>query len=183
YDLMKRGMGLNDDELHEVYAGWNQGELKGYLVEITSHIFSKKDEKTGNRLIDEILDVAKQKGTGLWASQSALELQVPTPTIDAAVTMRNLSVRESERRAVSAVLPWSMSSHPGDAEAFLQKLGRALFVGTIITFAQGLALLKAASEKYAYGLDLSAVARIWRGGCIIRAAMLEDIRRAYHNQP
>ncbi len=92
YDLMKRGLGLNDDELQEVYALWNKGELNGYLVEITSHIFSKQDEKTGKRLIDEILDMAKQKGTGMWTSQSAMELQVPIPTIDLAVGMRDLSV-------------------------------------------------------------------------------------------
>ena len=99
YDLMKRGLGLNDDEVREVYALWNKGELNGYLVEITSHIFSKQDEKTGKRLIDEILDVAKQKGTGMWTSQSAMELQVPIPTIDLAVAMRDLSVFAKERRA------------------------------------------------------------------------------------
>ncbi len=104
YDLMKRGLGLNDDELHEVYALWNKGELNGYLVEITSHIFSKQDEKTGKRLIDEILDVAKQKGTGMWTSQSAMELQVPIPTIDLAVAMRDLSVFEKEREQAGAIL-------------------------------------------------------------------------------
>ena len=183
YDLMKRGLGLSDDELHEFYAGWNHGELEGYLLEITSHIFSTKDGKAGPRLIDEIRDVARQLGTGMWTSQSAMELQVPVPTIDVAVAMRNLSVLESERTAASAVLQRPAPPFPGDRETFLKQLGRALFVGTIITYAQGLALLAAASEKYAYGLDLSAVVRIWRGGCIIRAAVLEDIRGAYHSQP
>ena len=103
YDLMKRGLGLNDDEMHEVYALWNKGELNGYLMEITSHIFSKQDEKTGKRLIDEILDVAKQKGTGMWTSQSAMELQVPIPTIDLAVAMRDLSVFAKEREQASAI--------------------------------------------------------------------------------
>jgi 6-phosphogluconate dehydrogenase len=182
YDLMKRGLGLSDDELHEFYAGWNHGELAGYLVEITAEIFSKPDEKTGRRLIDEILDVAKQKGTGTWTSESALELQVPIPTIDAAVAMRNLSGLEGERASAAAALPRSSRPFPGDRGVFLQQLGRALFAGTIITYAQGLALLSAASRKYAYDLDLSAVARIWRGGCIIRAAVLEHIREAYHNQ-
>jgi 6-phosphogluconate dehydrogenase len=92
YDLMKRGWGMNDDEVGEVYTSWNKGELNGYLVEITGHIFSKQDKKTGKRLIDEILDVARQKGTGMWTSQSAMELQVPIPTIDLAVAMRDLSV-------------------------------------------------------------------------------------------
>ena len=103
YDLMKRGLGMNDDEMHEVYASWNKGELNGYLVEITSHIFSKQDEKTGKRLIDEILDVAKQTGTGLWTSQSAMELQVPIPTIDLAVAMRDMSVFEKERKQASGM--------------------------------------------------------------------------------
>jgi 6-phosphogluconate dehydrogenase len=183
YDLMKRGLGLSDDELHSFYAEWDQGELKGYLVEITGHIFSIQDEKTGHRLIDEILDVAKQNGTGMWTSESALELQVPVPTIDAAVAIRNLSVLESERATANASLPRPTLPFSGDRGTFLPRLGRALFAGTIITYAQGMAVLKAASEKYAYGLDLSAVARIWRGGCIIRAAVLEHIREAYHNQP
>src|SRR5580704_6175004 len=165
YDLMKRGLGLSDDELHSFYAEWDQGELKGYLVEITGHIFSIQDEKTGHRLIDEILDVAKQNGTGMWTSESALELQVPIPTIDAAVAMRTLSVLESERTAASTAFPWPALPFPGDRGAFLQRLSRALFAGTIITYAQGMAVLKAASEKYGYDLDLSAVARIWRGGC------------------
>jgi 6-phosphogluconate dehydrogenase len=183
YDLMKRGLGLSDDELHEFYAGWNQGESEGYLLEIIGQIFSTRDVKRGPRLIDEIRGVAQQLGTGTWTSQSALELHVPIPTIDAAVAMRNLSVLESERSAASAALARPALPFPGDREAFLKQLSRALFAGTVITYAQGLALLAAASDKYAYGLDLSAVARIWRGGCIIRTAVLEDIRGAYHNQP
>jgi 6-phosphogluconate dehydrogenase len=183
YDLMKRGLGMSDDELHEFFAGWNQGELEGYLVEITAQIFSKKDDKTGRRLIDEIRGVARQLGTGMWTSQSALELGVPIPTIDAAVAMRNLSVLEAERSSAGAALPRSTPPFAGDREAFLRQLGRSLFAGTIIAYAQGMAVLKAASEKYKYGLDLSAVARIWRGGCIIRSALLEDIRGAYRNQP
>jgi 6-phosphogluconate dehydrogenase len=112
-----------------------------------------------------------------------MDLGVPIPTIDAAVAMRNLSALESERTAASSALPRPARRFGGDRGAFLQQIGRALFAGTIIVYAQGLAVLKAASEKYGYGLDLSAVARIWRGGCIIRAAALEDIRRAYHDQP
>ncbi len=183
YDVMKRGLGLSDDELHEFYAGWNHGELAGYLVEITGHIFSQQDEKTGRRLIDEILDVAQQNGTGAWTSQSALELQVPIPTIDAAVAIRNLSGLKGERTTASAALQRPVRALPGEARVFLEQLRGALFAGTIIAYAQGLALLKSASEKYGYGLDLSAVARIWRGGCIIRSAVLEHVRDAYLNQP
>ena len=159
YDLMKRGLSMNDDEMGEAYALWNKGELNGYLVEITSHIFSRQDEKTGKRLLDEILDVAEQKGTGMWTSQSAMELQVPIPTIDLAVAMRDLSVFAREREQASA-----------------------LFAGIILTYAQGMALLSVASDKYKYHLDLEAVARIWRGGCIIRAALLEDICAAFHTR-
>jgi 6-phosphogluconate dehydrogenase len=179
YDLMKRGWGLNDDEVREVYALWNEGELNGYLVEITSHIFSKPDEKTGKRLIDEILDVAKQKGTGMWTSQSAMELQVPIPTIDLAVAMRDLSVFAKEREQAGAIYQRSIRRFTGDRDTFLPQLGRALFAGMIIIYAQGLALLVVASSKYKYHLDFEAVTRIWRGGCIIRAALLEDICAAF----
>ena len=180
YDLMKRGLGLNDDELHDVFSAWNNGELNGYLMEITSHIFSKVDETTGQRLIDEILDVAKQKGTGMWTSQSAMELQVPIPTIDLAVAMRDLSVFAKERERASAIYQRSQRRFTGDHDTFLTQLGRALYAAMIITYAQGLALLVVASDKYEYHLDLEAVARIWRGGCIIRAALLEDICAAFH---
>jgi 6-phosphogluconate dehydrogenase len=180
YDLMKRGLGLNDDELHEVYALWNKGELNGYLVEITSHIFSKQDEKTGKRLIDEILDVAKQKGTGMWTSQSAMELQVPIPTIDLAVAMRDLSVFEKEREQASTIYQRPIQRFTGDRDTFIKQLGRALYAAIVIAYSQGMALLTVASGKYGYQFDLEAVARIWRGGCIIRSALLEDICAAFH---
>ncbi len=180
YDLMKRGLGLNDNELHDVFSTWNNGELNGYLMEITSHIFAKQDGRTGKKLIDEILDVARQKGTGMWTSQSAMELQVPIPTIDLAVAMRNLSVFAEERRLASAIYPRSEQRLTGDRNTFLVQLGRALFAGVITVYAQGMALLVVASNNYEYHLDLEAVARIWRGGCIIRAALLEDICAAFH---
>jgi len=182
YDVMKRGWGMNDDEVGDVYAAWNKGELNSYLVEITGHIFSKKDAKTGKRLIDEILDVAKQKGTGMWTSQSAMELQVPIPTIDLAVAMRDLSVFEKERAQADAIYQRPIRRFKSDRDTFVKQLGYALFAGMIITYAQGMALLAVASVKYKYHLDLEAVARIWRGGCIIRAALLEDIRAAFHSK-
>jgi 6-phosphogluconate dehydrogenase len=180
YDLMKRGLGMKDDKMSEVYALWNKGELNSYLVEITSHIFSKQDEKTGKRLIDEILDVAKQKGTGMWTSQSAMELQVPIPTIDLAVAMRDLSVFEEQREIASAVLHRPRRRFSGDRDTLLTQLRGALYAAMIITYAQGLAVLAAASDKFEYNLNLEAVARIWRGGCIIRAGLLEDICAAFH---
>ena len=180
YDLMKRGLALSDDQLREVFSAWNKGELNGYLMEITSHIFSKVDERTGQRLIDEILDVAKQKGTGMWTSQSAMELQVPIPTIDLAVAMRDLSVFVKEREQSSAIYQRSIRQFNNGRDTFLAQLSHALFAGMIIIYAQGLALLAVASDKYDYHLDLEAVARIWRGGCIIRAALLKDICAAFH---
>ena len=182
YDLMKRGLALNDDQLRDVYSEWNNGELNGYLMEISSHIFGKVDEKTGRRLIDEILAVAKQKGTGMWTSQSAMELQVPIPTIDLAVAMRDLSVFARERGQASALYQHPQRRFTGDPKTFRAQLSRALFAGVILTYAQGLALLSVASDKYEYHLDLEAVARIWRGGCIIRAALLEDICAAFHTR-
>jgi 6-phosphogluconate dehydrogenase len=183
YDLMKRSLSMNDDEMGETYALWNKGELNGYLVEITGHIFSRQDEKTGKRLLDEILDVAEQKGTGMWTSQSAMELQVPIPTIDLAVVMRDLSVFEGQRKKASVILRRPLRSLRGDRDAFLTSLRGALYAAMILTYAQGLAVLTAASDKLEYHLNLEAVARIWRGGCIIRAALLEDICAAFRAQP
>jgi 6-phosphogluconate dehydrogenase len=179
YDLMKRGLGATDDELHDVYDRWNREELNSYLVEITAHIFTQIDEKTGKRLIDVILDEAKQKGTGMWASQDAMDLQVPIPTIDVAVAMRNLSAFETERKEANRVLTRPIRRFEGDRQMFIGQLRGALYAGMIITYAQGMALLVMASAKHQYDLDLEAVARIWRGGCIVRAALLEDIRAAF----
>jgi 6-phosphogluconate dehydrogenase len=180
--LLKRGLGLTNDDLHDVYAEWNKGKLTGYLMEITANIFLRVDDKTGNRLVDEIRDEARQKGTGMWASQDALELQVPVPTIDMAVAMRNMSALKAERVAASQVLKGPAPTPPEDRETFMEHLREALYAGMIITYAQGMAQLRAASEAYDYGLNLEGVARIWRGGCIIRAKLLEDMRAAYHAQ-
>lgn len=183
YDLMKRGLGLSDDELHDVYSTWNNSELNSYLIEITDHTFTQVDEQTGKRLIDEILDVAKQNGTGMWTSQSAMKLQVPAPTIDAAVGMRDISMLEKEREEASRILPRPIRRLEGDHQMFIGQLRSALYTGMIITYAQGMALLAVASIKHNYHLDLEAVARIWRGGCIIRAALLGDICAAFHAKP
>jgi 6-phosphogluconate dehydrogenase len=183
YDLMKRGLGLNDDELHAVYHRWNQAELNGYLMEITANIFLHVDEKTGKRLIDVILDAAKQKGTGKWTSQDAMDLQVPVPTIDIAVAMRNMSAFEEERVAASKALSGPKPTFSGDRQSFINQLRNALYAAMIVTYSQGMVQLRHASEAHDYDLNLESVARIWRGGCIIRAAVLEDIRTAYRKQP
>jgi 6-phosphogluconate dehydrogenase len=183
YDLLKRGLNFSDDQLHDVYNDWNNGDLNSYLLEITSKIFTKTDEKTGKRLIDEILDVARQKGTGMWTSQSAMELQVPIPTIDIAVSMRDLSAYESQREKACKTIYRPLRQFNGDKGIFLSQLHHALYTGTIIAYAQGMAVLAVASEKYRYHLNLEEVARIWRGGCIIRSALLKDIQEAFHMRP
>lgn len=182
YDLMKRGLGLNNNQLGDVFAKWNAGDLKGYLVDITSHIFNKIDE-TGQRPIDMILGRVKQKGTGMWTSQIARELQVPIPTIDLAVTMRDFSAYTKEREHADEIYKNpARRFNMDDLNAFIIELGHALFTAIIIVYAQGLSLLAVASDKYDYHLDLEAIARIWRAGCIIRTALLDDIYAAFREQ-
>ena len=183
YDLMKRGLGLDSGQLQAVYENWNRTELASYLVEITARIFHQLDDKTGKPLVELILDQAAQKGTGKWTAQEAMDLQTPVPTINAAVAMRDLSGQKSERVAASQILGGAARAFSGNRESFILQLQNALYAGMIVTFAQGLALLRAASQAYNYGLNLESVARLWRGGCIIRADLLEDIRSAYASQP
>jgi 6-phosphogluconate dehydrogenase len=183
YDLMKRGLGLTNDELHSVYERWNQGELSSYLMEITAKIFQQPDERTGKRLIDMILDQARQKGTGKWTSCDAMDLQIPTPTIDAAVIARDLSGQKSERETASRILQRPGPAFKGERKTFIDQIRDALYVSMIITYGQGMSLLQGASRAYGYDLNLEAVARIWRGGCIIRAVLLNDIRKACQNRP
>ncbi|MGA8573204.1 MAG: NADP-dependent phosphogluconate dehydrogenase [Desulfobaccales bacterium] len=182
YDLMKRGLGLGPEELHDIYAAWNEEELNSFLVEITARIFLKKDGQTGKPLIDLIRDEAKQKGTGMWTSWEAMDLQVATPNIDIAVVMRDLSGYRKQRMAMAQAMAGPKPAFSGDRGRFVAKLKNGLYAGMIVVYAQGLALLKRASRMYAYGLELETVARIWRGGCIIRAALLEDIRAAFQER-
>ncbi len=179
YDLMKRGLNLSNDEMGKTFKSWNDAELNSYLVEITSHIFAKVDDKTHKKLVDEIVAVAQQNGTGLWTSQSAMELQVPDPTIDLAVAMRDLSVLVNDRKQANEFYKREIHALDVNKNDFLKKLKGALFTGMILTYAQGMSILTVASQKFNYRLDMEAVARIWRGGCIIRATLLEDFREAY----
>ncbi len=183
YDLFQRGLGLSDDELGQVFSDWNQTELNGYLIEITAEIFRKVDEATGKRLVDVVLDAAHQLGTGMWTTQDALALHVPTPTIDTAVVMRNLSGREDQRHAISREYGSPIRRIPLPRSQVINQTQRALYAATVLTYAQGFAQLQAASDAYKYNLDPSAIARIWRGGCIIRSRVLEPIRAAYQQQP
>ncbi len=183
YDLMKRGLGMGPDELHAVYDRWNKEELNSYLIEITSDIFLQKDDKTGQPLIDVILDEAKQKGTGEWTAWDALDLQVPTFNIDTAVMMRDMSAYKNQREKAVHMLKGPSPRFEGERDPIIRQIKNALYAGMIITYAQGLALLAKASKTYQYNLNLETVARIWRGGCIIRAALLEDIRSAHKSNP
>jgi 6-phosphogluconate dehydrogenase len=183
YDLMKRGLGLTDDELSDVFEKWDGQTFHAYLLEITTRIFRHVDENTGKRLIDEILDEARQKGTGKWTSQAAMDLQVPVPVIDAAVAMRDLSAFKEEREAASRILNEPTVEFKGPRHRVLEQLERALYASILIAYAQGMVLLQAASSAYEYTLNLSEVARIWRGGCIIRSALLEDILMSLKSRP
>ncbi len=183
YDMMKRALNLPDDRLQEIYSEWNRAELGGFLMEITADIFREVDEKTGKRLVEVILDSARQLGTGRWTSQDAMDLNVPVPTIDAAVAMRNLSSHQLERAAITGTQGSPVSPYQGDREAFIGRLRRALYAASILTYSQGMDLLRAASREYQYDLRLEEIARIWRGGCIIRAEVLSDIQKAYEAQP
>ena len=183
YDLMKRGLGMEAGTMRDTFDSWNNSELNSYLIETTALVLGRKDEKTGRPLVDMIKDTARQKGTGKWASQDAMELQSPLPVIDTSVTMRDLSDYDHERAEAAAALTGPRCKFDGDQSTFLSQLREALYAGMIATYAQGMALLRRSSDVRGYGLSLEAVARIWRGGCIIRAAVLEDIRAAYKKRP
>jgi 6-phosphogluconate dehydrogenase len=183
YDILHRGLGLSAEELHDTFAAWNEGELQSYLIEITRDIFGKMDEETGKPLVDVVLDEAQQKGTGKWTSQNALDLGAPTQTINAAVESRIISAYKEERVAASEVLEGPTATFRGDRKALTNDVRDALYAAKICSYAQGMALLRAASEEYDYGLELGGIARIWRGGCIIRARFLNDITAAYRRDP
>jgi 6-phosphogluconate dehydrogenase len=183
YDLLRRGMGISDDRMGDLFDQWNKEELNSYLVEITADIFRRVDEVTGRRLVDVVLDAARQLGTGMWTSQDALSLHVPTPTIDIAVAMRNLSGLEDEREEMARKYDAPAQVYQGKSNELILSARSALYAAMILTYSQGFAQLGVASETYGYNLDLSAVGRIWRGGCIIRSALLEPIVSAYQSQP
>ena len=183
YDLLSRGAGLSAAELHQIFADWNRGELSSYLIKITADIFAKVDEETGKPLVDVILDEAKQKGTGKWTSQNALDLGVPTPTTNVAVIARIISAYKEERARASKVLSGPSPKYEGDRERLIRALRAALYAAKICSYAQGFALLRAASTEYDYNLPLADIARIWRGGCIIRAQFLDKIRAAFERDP
>ncbi|NPV66882.1 MAG: NADP-dependent phosphogluconate dehydrogenase [Anaerolineae bacterium] len=179
YDLLKRVGSTTSEELQALFSAWNAAELNSYLIEITATIFARRDPETGQYLVELILDEAQQKGTGKWTSQNALDLGVPVHTINAAVDSRIISALKSQRLAAEALLPGPQPQPPLDRATFIEQVRQALYAAMLCAYAQGLAQLQAGSQEYDYGLNLAEIARIWRGGCIIRAALLEDIRRVY----
>ncbi len=183
YDVMKNGLKMENTEMSDIFKEWNYGSVASYLVEITADILEKEDKQEGGFLIDHILDSAKQKGTGKWTSQLAMDFQAPVPTIDTAVSMRHLSAFKTERVKADSVLKGPVAQIEEDKATFIKKLENALFFGMLITYAQGFELLRIASDEKGYNLNLSDVARIWRGGCIIRSEMLNDFMKAYKSVP
>jgi 6-phosphogluconate dehydrogenase len=183
YDILRRGAGATSDELHRVFEEWNKAELNSYLVEITSAIFAYSDPDTGRPLVDLILDEAEQKGTGKWTSQNALDLGVPTHTVNAAVEGRIISALKDERLTAEKTFEGPDTALHGNREALFGQVRSALYASILTAYAQGMALMQAASREYHYDLNIEAIARIWRGGCIIRAGLLEDIRQVYRASP
>jgi 6-phosphogluconate dehydrogenase len=183
YDILKRGAGFTDRQLHDLYSEWAESELNSFLMEITAAIFAQEDTKGQGRLIDKILDEARQKGTGKWTSQDAMDLQSPVLTVHAAVAMRHMSALKDEREAAEKRLSGPERRIGTDPQELTARLKRAMEFAYIVAFAQGFSELSVASREYEYGLNLADVARIWRGGCIIRAALLNDIMEAYSRTP
>ncbi len=194
YDYMKRVLEMDDAAMSATFAEWNDSELNSFLVEITSTVLAKADPDTGNPLVEMILDTAGQKGTGKWTSQAAMDLGVPIPTIDSAVSMRQISARKADRGKIFAKLGSAPFAERISADANrvvtydknlvkVDQLKTALLCAFIITYAQGMSLLQEASGDMNYGLNLADTAKIWRGGCIIRSALLEEMRSAYAADP
>lgn len=182
YDLLKKGGDFNNDEIHQAYTKWNSGRLQSFLVQITSEILVQEDDLGDGRLVDKILDKAKQKGTGKWTSQNAMDLGIPVPSIDIAVSMREISALKEERVAADKLYDRPTINHMDKVQ--LEKLAEeALYFSFIITYAQGLHQLADASKEYGYNLDISEIAKIWRAGCIIRAGLLADITEAFKADP
>ncbi|WP_273567253.1 NADP-dependent phosphogluconate dehydrogenase [Maribacter halichondriae] len=178
YDLLKKAGEYSNEELHTTFSNWNAGRLQSFLVEITSEIFEQKDNLGDGYLVDKILDKAKQKGTGKWTSQNAMDLGIPVPSIDIAVSMREISALKEERRQADKLYDRPIVEAINKTE--LEKMAEeALYFSFIVTYAQGLHQLADASKEYGYDVDIATIAKIWRAGCIIRAALLADITEAF----
>lgn len=184
YFILKHVAGLSAEELHEVFSEWNKGELDSYLIEITADIFTKVDEETNQPLVDVILDKAGQKGTGKWTSQSSLDLGVPLPIITESVFARYISAMKDERVEASQLIEGPKPAQSAEnKQELIESVRKALFMSKICSYAQGFAQMKAASDEYNWDLKYGEIAMIFRGGCIIRAAFLQQIKEAYDRNP
>ena len=183
YDVMYRGLGMTVPEIQEVVASWNTGELQSFLVEITADILTREDPETDKYVVEIITDSAAQKGTGKWTSQSALDHGVPIPTITAATEARILSSFKEVREQTAGILHGASPQFDGSREELLPALQDAVYLAAVSAYAQGMHLLTAASAERNYNLNLATVARIWKGGCIIRSLMLEPIKQAFAADP
>ncbi|HKO41899.1 MAG TPA: NADP-dependent phosphogluconate dehydrogenase [Pyrinomonadaceae bacterium] len=183
YDVMRRGLGMEASQMADVFEEWNETELESYLIEITAKILRVKDRETGKPLVDLVRDQAGQKGTGRWTSELALELGVPVPTIDAAIAARTISSLREDRLQVSGMFTDVRSKNTEFPQSTLTMLKDALYAAKICSYAQGMNLIKRGSEEFKWNIDLSEVARIWQGGCIIRAKFLGRIKDAYQRDP
>eukprot|EP00741_Cyanophora_paradoxa_P011519 tig00020557_g11127.t1 len=184
YHLMSAGLGMKPAEIADVFDKWNKGPLDSYLIEITAALLKKNDEETGKPMVEVILDCAGQKGTGKWTAEAGLDLGIPIPQLAAAVFARSISAVKDERVAAAKVLPGPASpAKQVDREAFIQNLHDALYASKLCSYAQGFALLRAASDEYKWDLKYGDIALMWRGGCIIRAAFLKDIKAAFDKEP
>ncbi|MEP7327027.1 MAG: NADP-dependent phosphogluconate dehydrogenase, partial [Gemmatimonadota bacterium] len=184
YDFLRRALGLSTAETADRFAEWNQGPMASYLIEIAAQVLAVADPETGAPLVEMILDKAGQKGTGKWTAQVALDLGVPIPTIAAAIDARVLSSMKAERVNASALLMSATKPRiGGDSPDLLMRVRDALAAGTICSYAQGMALLRIASAEHRWGVDLRETARIWKGGCIIRARLLDPLMRAFEKTP
>ncbi|MCZ6561504.1 MAG: NADP-dependent phosphogluconate dehydrogenase, partial [Deltaproteobacteria bacterium] len=184
YHILRDALGLGSSELADIFANWNEGVLDSYLIEITAKIFTVMDQESGKPLVDLILDKAGQKGTGKWTSQVALDLGVSIPTIHAAIEARFLSALKEERLEASQSISGPQNArYDGDQEEMINAVHDALYASKICSYAQGFALIRAGSDQYQWNINLSELSRIWKGGCIIRARFLDDIKQAYQWQP
>ncbi len=183
YSLLKGVLGLSNEELHKVFTQWNEGDLDSYLIQITRDILAEKDPETGKHVVDIILDTAGQKGTGKWTSVAALDYGVAAPTVSEAVFARCMSAMKEERVAASKVLSGPKAKFKGDKEAFIADVRQALYASKICSYAQGFQLMRAAAAEQNWTLDYGSIALMWRGGCIIRARFLGDIKTAFDRNP
>ncbi len=183
YEVLRRALGLSAAQLSEIFNEWNKGELRSFLIEITAKVLAKVDEETGQPLVDLILDEAEQKGTGKWTAQNALDIGAAVPTIDAAVYSRILSAMKAERVHASTIFSHTAPALMSSSYELIKSVREALYASKILSYAQGMAMLRLASVEYDYGLNLAELARIWRAGCIIRANLLNDITAAYQTTP